>query len=120
MGGLTRLAAKHAQVTPFPDRSLARVGRLAPMSLTQTGRGLVDRGEMPEAALDGVPKEIPQADIDRWSIESDTPVGRLHHLGPTVRLSEIPPYWARTWVPLDYNEPARARRVKPSTFGSQG
>jgi hypothetical protein len=34
-------------------------------------------------------KEIPQADIDRWSIDSDTPAGWLCHLGPTVRLSEI-------------------------------
>jgi hypothetical protein len=48
---------------------------------------------VPEAALEGVPNEIPQADIDRWSIHSDAPVGRLRHLGapPTVRLSETPP-----------------------------
>jgi len=51
------------------------------------GSWLVDRGEVPEAALNDVAEEIPQADIDRWSIESDTPVGRLRHLGPTVQLS---------------------------------
>jgi hypothetical protein len=26
-------------------------------------------------------KEIPQAEIDRWSIDSDTPAGKLRHLG---------------------------------------
>lgn len=78
---------------------------LVRISLAQTGRWLVDRGEVPAAALKDVPKEIPKADIDRWSIDSDTPVGRLRHLGPTVRLSESPPYWARPSVPLGYNQP---------------
>ena len=66
---------------------------------------------MPEAALKDAPKEIPPADIDRWSIESDTPVGRLRHLGPTERLSETAPYWARASVPLGYNEPAWPARA---------
>jgi hypothetical protein len=57
-------------------------------------------------------KEIPQADIDRWSIDSDTPVGKLRHLGPTVRLSETPPYWARPSVPLGHNEPAWPARAE--------
>jgi crotonobetainyl-CoA:carnitine CoA-transferase CaiB-like acyl-CoA transferase len=78
---------------------------LVRISLAQTGRWLVSHGEVPEAALKDVPKEIPQTDIDRWSVESDTPVGRLRHLGPTVRLSETPPYWARPSVPLGHNEP---------------
>jgi hypothetical protein len=76
--------------------------------LAQTGRWL---GEVPEAALEDVPKEIPQADIDRWSIESGAPVGRLRHLGPTVRLSETPPRWAHPSVPLGYNQPVRPARA---------
>jgi len=78
---------------------------LVRISLAQTGRWLVDRGEVREAALKDVPKEFPQADIDRWSIDSDAPAGRLRHLGPTVRLSETKPYWARPSVPLGHNEP---------------
>jgi hypothetical protein len=54
---------------------------------------------------------MPKAEIDRWSIESDTPVGRLRHLGPTVRLSETPPRWARPSVPLGYNEPVWPARA---------
>src|SRR3954463_13217454 len=84
---------------------------LVRISLAQTGGWLVGRGEVPESALKDVPKEIPKADIDRWSIESDTPVGRLRHLGPTVRLSETPPFWARPSVPLGYNEPAWPARA---------
>src|SRR6202163_1797209 len=78
---------------------------LVRISLAQTGRWLVSRGEVPEAPLRDVQKELQKADIDRWSIESDTPVGRLRHLGPTVRLSETPPHWARPSVPLGYNQP---------------
>jgi hypothetical protein len=84
---------------------------LVRISLAQTGRWLVDRGEVPAAELKDVPKEIPAADIDRWSIESNTPVGRLRHLGPTVRLSETPPHWARPSVPLGYNEPVWPART---------
>src|SRR5215831_2131104 len=78
---------------------------LVRISLAQTGRWLVGLGEVPEAALKDVPKEIAQADIDRWSIESDTPVCRLSDPAPTVRLSETPARWARPSVPLGYNEP---------------
>ena len=47
----------------------ARQGRrLVRISLAQTGRWLVDRGEVPAAALRDVPKEIPRADITRVRI----------------------------------------------------
>jgi hypothetical protein len=78
---------------------------LVRISLAQTGSWLVARGDVPSASLKDVPKEIPQADIDGCSIDSDTPAGRLRHLGPTVRLCETPPYWARPSVPLGYNQP---------------
>jgi len=84
---------------------------LVRISLAQTGRWLVGRGEVPEAALKDVPKEIPQADIDRWSIDSDAPAGKLRHLGPTVQLSETRPYWTRPSVPLGYNEPVWPARA---------
>jgi crotonobetainyl-CoA:carnitine CoA-transferase CaiB-like acyl-CoA transferase len=84
---------------------------LVRISLAQTGRWLVDRGEVPEAALKNVDKELYPAEIARWSIESDTPVGRLRHLGPTVRLSETAPYWARPSAPLGYHEPVWPARA---------
>jgi crotonobetainyl-CoA:carnitine CoA-transferase CaiB-like acyl-CoA transferase len=78
---------------------------LVRISLAQTGKWLVDRAEVPAAALKDVAGEFPPADIDRWSIESDAPAGKLRHLGPTVQLSETKPYWARPSVPLGYNQP---------------
>src|SRR5258705_913502 len=63
---------------------------LVRISLAQTGHWLVGRGQVPQAELKDVEKEVTPSNIDRWSIESDTPVGRLRHLGPTVRLSEMP------------------------------
>ncbi len=78
---------------------------LVRISLAQTGRWLVGRGEVPKGDLKDVPKEFTSAELERWSVTTDTPVGRLRHLGPVVRLSETPPRWARPSVPLGYHEP---------------
>jgi hypothetical protein len=76
------------------------------LSLAQTGRWLVDRGQVPESELSGVAPEFATEELERWSIASETPVGRLRHLGPVVKLSETPPHWSRPTVPLGYHEPA--------------
>ncbi|HZM43747.1 MAG TPA: CoA transferase [Burkholderiales bacterium] len=78
---------------------------LVRISLAQVGRWLVERGQVAEAALKDVPKEFTPAELERWSIVSDTPVGRLRHLGPTLCLSETPPFWARPTVPLGHHQP---------------
>jgi len=78
---------------------------LVRISLAQTGRWLVGRGQVPETQLRDVPKEFTAEEIERWSTTSETPVGRLRHLAPVVRMSETPPRWARPSVPLGYNEP---------------
>ena len=79
---------------------------LVRISLAQIGRWLVNRGEVPEAQLKDVPKEFTPEEIARWTITSDTPMGRLHHLGPVVRLSQTPARWARPSVPLGHHAPA--------------
>jgi crotonobetainyl-CoA:carnitine CoA-transferase CaiB-like acyl-CoA transferase len=84
---------------------------LVRISLAQTGRWLVGRGQVPEAELEGVPKEFTPAELERWTMTSDTPAGRLHHLAPVVRLSETPPRWARPSVPLGYHEPVWPARA---------
>src|SRR5437899_6591195 len=85
---------------------------LVRISLAQTGRWLVGRGEVPEAELKDVPPEFTAEELARWSTESQAPAGTLRHLRPTVQLSETPPHWARPSVPVGHNEPvwpARAR-----------
>src|SRR5262249_23010100 len=78
---------------------------LVRVSLAQTGRWLVSRGEVRETALSGVPAEFSAAELGRWSVTTNTPVGRLDHLGPVVQLSETSPRWVRPAVPLGYDEP---------------
>ena len=78
---------------------------LVRISLAQVGRWLLERGQVTEAELKDVPQEFTPAELERWSMTSNTPVGRLQHLAPVVRLSETPPRWARPMVPLGYNEP---------------
>jgi len=84
---------------------------LVRISLAQTGRWLVGRGEVPDVALRDVPKDFTPEEIGHWSMDTDTPVGRLHHLRPVVGLSETPPRWDRPSVPLGYNEPAWPARA---------
>ena len=78
---------------------------LVRISLAQTGRWLVGRGEVPEAKLKDVPADFTPAELARWSMTSETPDGRLQHLAPVVRLSETPPRWSRPSVPLGYHKP---------------
>jgi crotonobetainyl-CoA:carnitine CoA-transferase CaiB-like acyl-CoA transferase len=84
---------------------------LVRISLAQTGRWLVGRGQVPEAELKDVPKEFTAAELERWSMTTETPAGRLRHLGPVLRLSETPPRWARPSVPLGYHEPVWPARA---------
>jgi crotonobetainyl-CoA:carnitine CoA-transferase CaiB-like acyl-CoA transferase len=84
---------------------------LVRISLAQTGRWLVGRGEVPEAALRDVPSEFTPAELERWSMTTDTPAGRLRHLAPVLRLSATPPRWARPSVPLGYHPPVWPART---------
>jgi crotonobetainyl-CoA:carnitine CoA-transferase CaiB-like acyl-CoA transferase len=78
---------------------------LVRISLAQTGRWLVDRGQVPERDLKDVEPEFTAEELARWSTVSETPAGRLHHLAPVMQLSETPARWARPSVPLGYHEP---------------
>jgi crotonobetainyl-CoA:carnitine CoA-transferase CaiB-like acyl-CoA transferase len=90
---------------------------LVRISLAQTGRWLVERGQVPEARLRDLPKDFTSDEITRWSTASDVPGGRLRHLAPVVQLSETQPHWARPTVPLGYHDPAWPDRTssKPTS-----
>ena len=75
------------------------------ISLAQTGAGSSVAARCRTRQLKDVPKEFTPAELERWSMASDTPSGRLRHLEPVVRLSETPPRWARPSVPLGYHRP---------------
>jgi crotonobetainyl-CoA:carnitine CoA-transferase CaiB-like acyl-CoA transferase len=78
---------------------------LVRISLAQVGQWLLARGQVPEAELKDVPNAFTPEEVKRWVSTSDGPIGHMHLLGPVVRLSETPPFWARPCVPLGYNEP---------------
>jgi crotonobetainyl-CoA:carnitine CoA-transferase CaiB-like acyl-CoA transferase len=78
---------------------------LVRISLAQVGKWIVDLGEVPAAALAGVPTEFAPDELAKWSMVTETPMGRLQHLAPVVRMSETPPFWARPSVPLGYHRP---------------
>ena len=75
------------------------------ISLAQVGKWLVDLGEVPGDAARAAPAEFTPEELAKWSMVSETPAGRLRHLGPVVGLPLTPPYWARPSVPLGYNKP---------------
>jgi crotonobetainyl-CoA:carnitine CoA-transferase CaiB-like acyl-CoA transferase len=75
------------------------------ISLAQVGKWLVDRGQIPESELKDIAKEFTAAELDRWSMVSNTPVGKLQHLAPVLRLSETPPRWDKPTVPLGHHQP---------------
>jgi len=74
-------------------------------SLAQIGKWIVDLGEVPADALRAVPVEFSPTELASWSMDTDTPSGRLRHLKPVVQMSETPPYWARPTVPLGFHPP---------------
>jgi hypothetical protein len=78
---------------------------LVRISLAQVGRWLVERGQVPEAELKDLTKEFTPAELERWTMTSNTPVGKLRHLAPVIRMSETPPRWDKPTVPLGYHQP---------------
>jgi crotonobetainyl-CoA:carnitine CoA-transferase CaiB-like acyl-CoA transferase len=85
---------------------------LVRISLAQVGQWIVDLGEVSADAARSAPTEFSEAELASWSMVSDTPIGRLQHLKPAVRMSETPPYWARPSVPLGYHQPVWPPRTQ--------
>jgi len=78
---------------------------LVRLSLAQIGRWLQQQGELPETEIADVAPEFDAADLERWMMSSDTPMGRLTHLAPVIQFSETPARWARPSVPLGHSDP---------------
>src|SRR5260370_35182000 len=84
---------------------------LVRLSLAQIGKWLADLGEVPEAALAQAPAEFDKAELEAWSMVSQTPSGPLRHLRPVVQMSEPHPFWARPSGPPGYHRPVRPARA---------
>jgi crotonobetainyl-CoA:carnitine CoA-transferase CaiB-like acyl-CoA transferase len=71
-------------------------------SLAQTGRWIVAQGEGSREA----PADFAPAELQPWLATSQTPLGRLTHLAPPLRMSATPPRWERPAVPLGHDRAA--------------
>ncbi len=78
---------------------------LVSISLAQTGRWLVGRGQVSEDELRDVPEDFTSEEIAGWSTSSNLSIGRVSHLAPALQLSETRPHWSRPAVPLGHHEP---------------
>lgn len=78
---------------------------LVRLSLAQTGRWLVDQGEVDASRLGDVVEEFPIDELDGWLMTTRTPVGTLRHLAPVLELPESPPRWDRPAVPAGTHAP---------------
>ena len=108
---LTGYLMAYGALTALARRAREGGSWLVRISLAQTGKWLVDRGQVPESELQDVPAEFGDDEVKRWSTTSKVPAGDLSHLGPTVRLSETMPFWERPTVPLGYHDPVWPERV---------
>ncbi len=102
---LTGYLMAYGALTALARRAREGGSWLVRISLAQTGKWLVDRGQVPENELSDVPADFTSEEIARWRTSSEVAAGHLEHLGPTLQLSETQPYWARPTVPLGYHDP---------------
>ena len=83
---------------------------LVRVSLARTGKWIVDRG-VAEGDL-AVAEELPDMEIQKLTMEKNTPLGRIQHLKPVLGLSETPPYWARPPAALGTHRPQWPQRPR--------
>ena len=102
---LTGYLMAYGALTALGRRAREGGSWLVRISLAQTGKWLVDRGQVPENDLGDVPTDFTPEEIARWRTSSEVTAGQLQHLGPTLQLSETQPYWARPTVPLGHHDP---------------
>ena len=108
---LTGYLMAYGALTALTRRAREGGSWLVRISLAQTGKWLVDRGQVPETELRDVASEFGPDEISQWCTTSQVPAGELTHLAPTVQLSETQPFWARPTVPLGYHDPVWPERV---------
>ena len=108
---LTGYLMAYGALTALSRRAREGGSWLVRISLAQTGKWLVDRGQVPESELRDVASDFGAEEISRWSTTNQVTAGELTHLAPTVQLSETQPYWARPTVPLGYHDPVWPERV---------
>jgi CoA transferase family III len=81
------------------------------VSLARTGQWIVERGLVEATALADKPKELPEAEIARITMETGSPLGVIRHLRPVAQMSETPPRWSHPPSPIGADPPLWPARV---------
>jgi crotonobetainyl-CoA:carnitine CoA-transferase CaiB-like acyl-CoA transferase len=76
------------------------------VSLAGTGHWIRQHGLLDLSAPGMQPAGISDAQIESFTMESASPVGRLSHLAPAAHLSATPGRWSRPAVELGTHQPA--------------
>jgi crotonobetainyl-CoA:carnitine CoA-transferase CaiB-like acyl-CoA transferase len=79
-------------------------------SLARIGQWIVERGLLDTTVIGDVPKELPEDEIARFSMETASPLGTIRHIKPVAQMQETPPRWARPPVPLGHDAAEWPRR----------
>ena len=81
------------------------------VSLARTGKWIVDRGLLDAAAIADVPKELPDDEIARITVQTPSPLGLIRHVAPVAHMSHTPTRWARPPAPLGHDAPVWPERL---------
>jgi crotonobetainyl-CoA:carnitine CoA-transferase CaiB-like acyl-CoA transferase len=68
------------------------------VGLARVGKWIVDHGLVDASSLACVPEDLPEADLDRFCAEMDSPAGRLRFLAPVAEMPLTPPEFTRPGV----------------------
>ena len=74
-------------------------------SLAGAGHWIRQHGLLDPAEYAHLPAELPPDELRSLTMEHESPIGRITHLAPVVRMSETPARWARPSVPRGYHPP---------------
>ncbi|HLF75888.1 MAG TPA: CoA transferase [Dehalococcoidia bacterium] len=78
---------------------------LVRVSLAKTGRWITRHQHVSPEERASVPSELPRERLEELMISSETPFGRIRHLGPVAQMSETPARWQRPTVPPNHDRP---------------
>jgi crotonobetainyl-CoA:carnitine CoA-transferase CaiB-like acyl-CoA transferase len=77
---------------------------LVRVALARTGRWITHYPHVSKDEQAGV-QPIPPERVEQLMVSTETPFGRLRHLGPVAEMSETPPRWTHPTVPTNNDAP---------------
>jgi crotonobetainyl-CoA:carnitine CoA-transferase CaiB-like acyl-CoA transferase len=78
---------------------------LVRVSLARTGRWITKHRHVSSEERAAVPAQLPAERLDQLLIASETPFGRIRHLGPVAQMSKTPARWQQPTVPPNHDKP---------------